>query len=170
MGVIVSQKFTYALYTWEFVIYWYSNTLKLLRLVCNPEVQYFGYYQLHVIDLCCWSPEIEFMVLLPQQQLLYSTVFGNDFSAWQNLSSFSVYNLVWLLTGLIVFMLGGIRPLNFYCSDDLMQGSSNGFNLGAVLRTRADNWVLSARFCASGNWLQSFFLISSYAVCMHYKP
>lgn len=106
------------------------------------------------------------MVLLPQQQLLYSTVFGNDFSAWQNLSSFSVYNLVWLLTGLIVFMLGGIRPLNFYCSDDLMQGSSNGFNLGAVLRTRADNWVLSARFCASGNWLQSFFLISSYAVSL----
>lgn len=103
------------------------------------------------------------MVLLPQQQLLYSTVFGNDYSAWQNLSSFSAYNLVWLLTGLIVFMLGGIRPLNFYCSDDLMQGSSNGFNLGAVLRTRADNWVLSARFCASGNWLQSFFLISSYA-------
>lgn len=163
MGVIVSQKFTYALYTWEFVIYWYSNTLKLLRLVCNPEVQYFGYYQLHVIHLCCWSPEIEFNGTFTSTTVLYSTLFGNDFSAWQNLSPFSAYNLVWLLTGLIVFMLGGIRPLNFYCSDDLMQGSSNGFNLGAVLRTRADNWVLSARFCASGNWLQSFFLISSYA-------
>lgn len=60
------------------------------------------------------------------------------------------------------------QTLNFYCSDDLMQGSSNGFNLGAVLRTRADNWVLSARFCASGNWLQSFFshfLLRSY-VCI----
>lgn len=145
------------------MIYWYSNTLKLLRLVCNPEVQYFGYYQLHVIDLCCWSPEIEFNGTFTSTTVTVQHCIWKWFSAWQNLSSFSVYNLVWFLTGLIVFMLGGIRPLNFYCSDDLIQGSSNGFNFGAVLRTRADNWVLSARFCASGNWLQSFFLISSYA-------